>query len=113
MADVFVKDPNEVDIYGVRWCSPNATNDATANDTGKLQSATISSNDWAVATGITEDSESVASFTAQGITFSINTVHRITLSGGTDGTDYALTSQIVTSDSRTLEKTITIKCRSK
>ena len=113
MTSSFVKDPDAVDVFGVRWCSKNNTNDgASVADTGKLQGATISSYDWIVPTGITEDSESVAEFSAQGITYVINTVHRITLSGGTTGEDYDVVSRIVTSDGRTLDKTITIECRS-
>ena len=106
----FIKDPDAVDVFGVRWCSRNSTNDGTTADTGKLQGATISSYDWLVPAGITEDSESVASFTAQDVTYGINTVHRITLSGGTPGTDYALVSRITASDGRELDKTIIISC---
>ena len=110
MTESFIKDPDAVDVFGVRWCSRNSTNDGTISDSGKLQGATISTYDWIVPTGITEDSESVAGFTAQDITFAINTVHRITLSGGTLGTDYALVSRVTFSDGRELDKTIIIKC---
>lgn len=111
MANSFIKDPDAVDVFGVRWCSPDSTNTgAGPEDTGKLQGATISTFDWVVPTGITEDSESVAAFSAQGISYGINTVHRITLSGGTASTDYHIVSRITTSDGRTLDRTITIQC---
>jgi hypothetical protein len=111
MPKSFYKDPNSVNIYGVRWCSADNTNDATANDTGVLQSATISTSNWTLDSGITEDSTSLASFTVKGVTFAINTVARITLSGGTAGTDYDVVNRITTSDGRTLDHTITIMCR--
>jgi hypothetical protein len=113
MADSFLHDPNSVDVYGVRWCSKDGTNDASSSDSGKLQSATISTSNWTVPVGITEDSNTLAAFTSQGVTFAINTVARITLSGGTVGTDYDLANRITTSDGRTLDKTITIRVRQK
>ena len=111
MAKSFYKDPNSVNVFGVRWCSADNTNDATADDSGVLQSATISTSNWTLDAGITEDSTSLAAFTVRGITYGLNTVARITLSGGTAGTDYAVLNRITTSDGRTLDHTITIMVR--
>lgn len=111
MADSFIKDPNSVEPFYIIWCSPDSTNDASTSDFGALQGATISTSDWTVPTGITEDSEGQAEVTIQGITYAINTAATIWLSGGTVDTDYDLVNRIVTSDSRTLDYTITIKCR--
>ena len=97
----------------MRWCSPDATNTGTSQaDTGKLQGQTIAAYDWVVPTGITEAAESVAAFSARGVSYGVDTVHRITLSGGTLGTDYDVVSRITTSDGRILDKSITIMIRS-
>ena len=109
----FLKDPNSVEPFYVVWCSKDNTNDGSTSDNGVLQSATISTSTWTVPTGITEDSSVKTSITIQGITYSANTVATIWLSGGTVGTDYDLVNRIVTSDSRTLDHTITIKVRAK
>lgn len=107
----FLKDPDSVEPFYIIWCSPDNTNDGSASDTGELQGATISSDDWTVPTGITEDSANNAEVTIKGITYSVNTVSCIWLSSGTADTDYDLVNQIDTSDSRTLDHTITIKVR--
>ncbi len=109
----FIKDPNAVESFYVVYCSKDNTNDGGANDTGQLQGATIST---AAAQGMPNgtlvlDSESKGSVTIQAITYDINTVHIMTLSAGTAGTTYDVTSRITTSDSRTLDKTITIVVR--
>jgi len=113
MANSFIKDPDATDVFGVRWCSPNGTNTgAGQEDIGKLQGQTLATYDWIMPTGLTEVGESVAAFTARGISYDVNTVHRIILSGGTLNEDYNITSRIVTSDGRKLDKTITIMVRS-
>lgn len=111
MPQTFVKDPNSVEPFYVVWCSPDNTNDGTASDTGELQGATISTSTWTLDSGITENSSGTAEITIKGITYGVNTVATIWLSGGTDGTNYDLLDRIVTSDSRTLDYTITIKVR--
>ena len=104
------KDPNAVDFYHIVWCSEDGTNDGGARDTGELQGATISTTEWTVS-GITKDSDSKGALTMRGISYDANTVTSILLSGGTAGEDYDLLNRIETSDSRTLDKTITIMVR--
>ncbi len=107
----FLKDPNSVEPFYIIWCSPDNTNDGSISDTGELQSATISTTDWTVPTGLTKDSENESSVTIKGVTYDANTVACIWLSSGTDGTSYDVACKITTSDSRTLEHTITIMVR--
>jgi len=104
------KDPDSVEPYFIVWCSADGTNDGSANDTGELQGATISTSTWTVETGLTEDSSNTSSVTIQGITYAINTAAAITLSGGTADTEYTLTNRITTSDGRTLDKSVIICC---
>jgi len=105
------KDPNAVDFYHIVWCSEDGTNDGTASDTGELQGATISTTDWTLPAGITEDSENTSELTMRGITYAADTVTTIKLSSGTGGLDYELLNRITTSDGRTLDKSITIMVR--
>jgi hypothetical protein len=113
MPDSFVKDPDSVETFTVVWCSEDSTNDGSASDTGDLQGETISTiaAQTSVPTGLTYDSENKNQTSIQGITYAINTVHNITMSGGTAGTSYAVVSRVTTSGGRTLDKTITIECR--
>ena len=111
MSDLPPKDPDDVEPYFVVWCDKDGTNDGSTSDSGELQGATISSDTWDVPAGITEDSSEHGAVTIAGISYSINTVAQIVLSGGTDGTDYELTNQITTSDGRQLSRTITVRVR--
>ena len=111
MADSFIKDPNSVETFTVVWCSKSNLNDGSASDTGALQGATLSTVAATVPAGLTLDSENKNSATIQGVTYDINTVHNMTLSGGTAGTDYNVVSRVTTSDGRTLDKAIIIVCR--
>ena len=108
--DLPPKDPDATEPYFVVWCDEDGTNDGSANDKGELQGETISVSDWTM-TGINEDSEDTGAITIAGVSYDVNTVATVWLSGGTDGTDYDLLNQIITSDSRTLEKTITVMVR--
>jgi hypothetical protein len=85
------KDPNEVDSFGVDW-----------SERLSASSDTISSSDWIVPSGITEDSASNTTSTTT-----------IWLSGGTDGNDYEIVNRIVTTGGRTLDQTIKLKVRTK
>lgn len=105
------KDPNSVEPYFIVWCDADGTNDGSASDTGELQGATISTATWTVPSGITKDSSNQNAVTIKGVSYGVNTVATVWLSGGTDGTDYDLLCRITTSDSRTLDKTITVPVR--
>jgi hypothetical protein len=109
--DLPPKDPDSVEPYFVVWCDEDGTNDGSANDKGELQGETISTSDWTM-TGITEDSEDTGAITIAGVDYDVNTVATVWLSGGTDGVDYDLLNEIITTDLRTLQKTITVMVRS-
>jgi hypothetical protein len=111
MADTFIKDPDSVETFSIIWASKSNLNDGSASDTGELQGETISAAAATVPSGITLDSENQNQTAIQGITYAVNTVHNLVLSGGAAGTDYTIVSRITTSGSRTLDKTITIMCR--
>ena len=111
MSQLPPKDPNAVEPYYIVWCDKDGTNDGTANDDGELQSATISTVAWTVPTSITEDSHNQNAVTIRGVSYGANTVACIWLSAGTVGVDFDLLCRIVTSDSRTLDKTMTVRIR--
>lgn len=106
------KDPNNVEPYFFVWCDRDGTNTGASADDGELQGATISSYTVTVATGLTKDSDNKSAVTINGVSYGANTVVTVWVSGGTDGTDYDVLCRIVTSDSRTLDKTMTIPVRS-
>ena len=107
------KDPDEIKPYHVVWCDKDGTNTGAATDTGELQGATISTSTWTLPTGITNQSDNKSAVTIHGVSYAINTVATIWLSGGTDGVEYKLINRVVLSDGRTLDKTITIPIRTK
>ncbi len=109
--DMPPKDGDDVEPYFVVWCSKDGTNANSAADTGELKGATISSVAWTVPSGITKDSQNQIAVTIKGVSYAINTVCTVWLSGGTADVDYELTCKIVTSDSRTLSRTIRIPVR--
>src|SRR3990172_6649420 len=98
------KDPNAIEPYFIVWCDPTGINTGAAADHGELQGATILTATWTVPTGITKASSNQGAVTIHGITYPVNTVCTIWLSGGTDGTDYDLSCLITTSDLKTLDK---------
>jgi hypothetical protein len=110
MGDTFFKDPLTSEKFYVVWCSPNNTNDAGTGDSGRLQSETISTTVWTLPTGITNVADVKTAVTIRGTVYAANTVATITVSGGTAGTDYELVNTITTA-TRTLSHTITIKVR--
>jgi hypothetical protein len=81
----YIKDPDAVLDYGFDWSSWLATGE------------TISTSTWTVPTGITKDSSSNST-----------TKTTVWLSGGTVGQTYEIVNRIVTSASRTDERTVTI-----
>lgn len=106
------KDPNSVEPYFFIWCDIDGTNDGSAGDTGELQGATISTISAVTAdSGLTVDSSNKNAVTIRGVSYGANTVVTAWLSGGSDGVDYNLLCRIVTSDSRTLDKTMIIPVR--
>ena len=111
MIEMPTKDPDHVEPYFVVWCSKDGTNTGSASDSGELQGATISTTTWTVESGITKDSDNKAAVTIAGVSYAINTVATIWLSGGTANEDYQLTNKITTSDNRTLSRTINVPVR--
>lgn len=83
----YTKDPASVLDYTIDW-GTNWLADAE----------TISSSSWTVESGITQDSDSNTTTTAT-----------IWLSGGTAGSVYTVTNQIVTNSGRTAERSLRIK----
>ena len=81
----FRKDPDSVLDYGIDWSIWLASGE------------TISTSAWTVPVGITKDSDSKG-----------DTSTLIWLSGGAAGSTYELANKIVTSDNRTVERTIEI-----
>ena len=84
----YVKDPNAVLDYTVDWADWLASGETIATVT------------WTVETGLTKDSNT-----------NTNTTATVWLSGGTDGTKYTVACKIVTSASRTDERSFTINCK--
>lgn len=99
LSDSFIKDPDAVLDYKFDW-------KALTNGTGDsdwLQTAeTIASHTIDADTGITVASSALSD---------ANTSVTAWLSGGTAGTNYLVRCEIVTSHSRTDERTMVIKCR--
>lgn len=90
MASSFIHDPQAVLDYRIDWSS-------------WLQDGeTISTSTWTVAAGITEASPAASHD---------STSATIWLSGGTVGSNYALTNHITTSASRQDDRTITVQVR--
>lgn len=104
------KDPDNIEPYFFVWCDVTGTN--VSGDNGELQAATISTYTVTVPTGITKASDNKSSVIIAGITYAANTVVTVWLSGGTVDTEYEILCRVVTSDSRTLDKTMTIPIRS-
>lgn len=95
----YIKDPDAVLDYKFDWKAlTNGSGTTDWLDTGE----TISTRSVSVDTGITKDSDSITD---------TNTSVTVWLSGGTAGETYTVTCQIVTSDSRTEERSIKIKVK--
>ena len=97
----FIKDPDAVLDYKFDWAASTNGNGSTD---WLASGETISSHTITVDTGITKDSSSLTD---------TNTSVTVWLSGGTAGTDYNVACKIVTSASRTDERTIRIRCQSR
>lgn len=107
------KDPNAVEPFQFVYASQDGVNDGTTADTGYLQGATISSSTTTVPSGLTKDSENTNATTVRGVSFAINTVATVWLSGGSEGETYAVVNRITTSDGRTTDQTMFIRITSK
>jgi len=95
----FRKDPDSVLDYKFDWKA--LTNSSGLSD-WLGSGETIASHTITADAGITVDSSALSD---------TNTSVTVWLSGGTDQTTYSVTCQIVTSDSRTDDRTIQIKVR--
>ena len=99
MPSTFLKDPDAVLDYKFDWKAKTNGN----GDTDWLDSdETISTKTVTVDDGITKDSDALAD---------TNTSVAVWLSSGTAGVDYEIACEIVTSASRTDERTIKIQVR--
>lgn len=85
-SQTFRKDPHAVLDYGFDWSTWLASGE------------TLSSATWTVPTGITEDSTQLGSDSA-----------KIWLSGGTAGESYTIACKVVTSASRTDERSFVVQ----
>lgn len=101
MANIFIKDPDAVLDYKFDWA---ALTNGTGGSNWLASGETISSKTITATSGITVASSSITD---------TNTSVTVWLSGGTDGSDYLVACKIVTSSSRTDERTITIQGRSR
>ena len=99
MADTFIKDPDATLDYKFDW---RALTNGTGDSDWLAAGETISSHTIDADSGVTVDSSSQTD---------TNTSVTVWLSGGTADTDYAVRCEVVTSDSRTDERTMTIQCR--
>ena len=106
------KHPSSVEPYFIVWCDADGTNVNNADNSGELAGATIASSTWTVPTGITKASSDTGAVVIGGVSYAVNTVSTIWLTGGTDGQDYDLLCVITTSDSRTLARSIRVPVRS-
>ena len=95
----FIKDPDAVLDYKFDWAADtNGSDDPYATD-WLADGEIISSKVVTVASGLTKDSDSLTDS---------DTSVTVWLSGGTDDTRYSVACKIVTSESRTDERTIII-----
>lgn len=99
IADSFIKDPDAVLDYKFDW---KALTNGSGTSDWLATAETISSFTIDADTGITVVSSSKTD---------ANTTVTVWLSGGTAGTDYAVRCEIVTSATRTDERTMTIQVR--
>ena len=99
MPSIFLKDPDATLDYKFDWkAETNGSGDSDWLDTDE----TISTKTVTVDDGITKDSDALGD---------TNTSVTVWLSGGTAGVDYEVACKIVTSASRTDERTMKIQVR--
>ncbi len=95
----FEKDPNATLIYTFDWAN-NGPNDASQDDDGWLQSATISTSTFILPSDLTNVTDTNTTTTAS-----------IKISGGRNGKNYIVTNRIVTDGGETEDRSIEIKVR--
>jgi hypothetical protein len=98
MAAAFLKDPSAVLDYKFDWA---ALTNGSGTEDWLASGETISTKTVTATTGITIDSSTITD---------TNTSVTVWLSGGTAGNEYTVTCRIVTSSSRTDERSIIIRC---
>lgn len=92
MGAVFIKDPDAIIDYGFDW----------EEEDYLASGETISTSTWEVPSDLTEESSS-----------NNDTQTTVWISGGTDGEDYYITNEIVTSASRTEQRSLCIHVRTR
>ena len=97
----FTKDPDAVLDYKFDWA---AETNGSGPSNWLASNETISSYVVTAAAGLTKDSDSRTDE---------NTAVTVWLSGGTDGINYNVACKIVTSSSRTDERTVTVKVQTR
>lgn len=101
MSGTYIKDPDAVLDYKFDW---KALTNGSGTSDWLAAGETISTRTVTADNGITVDSSSITD---------TNTTVTVWLSGGTHGQDYTVACKIVTSASRTDERSITIQCRNR
>jgi hypothetical protein len=97
MSHTFLKDPNAILDYKFDW---KALTNGTGDTDWLASGETITTKTVAVDTGLTKDSDALSD---------TNTSVTVWLSGGTAGQRYNVACKIVTSASRTDERTISVE----
>lgn len=92
----FIKDPNSVLDYTIRWGTLARVGDYLFDQS----TDSIATSTWTVPAGLTEDSSSNTSLTST-----------IWLSGGTSGNSYEVTNRITTTGGRTFDRSIRIRVK--
>ena len=98
---IFIKDPSAVLDYKFDWA---ALTNGNGGSNWLASGETISSRTITATSGITVDSSSITD---------TNTSVTVWLSGGTNGTQYSVNCLIVTTSSRTDERTMTISVQNR
>lgn len=105
------KDPESVEPYYFVFCDASkGINTGSKNDKGRLQGATIESIVEVVSSdpALVVDSSNTNEVTIRAVVFPVNTVVTAWLSGGTEATVPELSCKVITSDNRTLIKTMIV-----
>lgn len=101
MSDRWLKDPDDVLNYKFDWAPlENGTGDSNWLDRTSSPLESISSHSITAESGITVDSSSITDN---------STTVTVALSGGTAGSKYNVTCQIVTSTGQTVDRTAVVK----